>query len=97
MLQQDQDVQHIMKALVYLNASLEAREKYLAAATAAAQHPCHPQDDKNDKDDMRLMRNIGYLVPLHCGHNAHFSDAEKRMLLEHFVKCGWIDDNLFSG
>eukprot|EP00903_Cladosiphon_okamuranus_P007648 g7416.t2 len=33
---------------------------------------------------------LGKLLPLHCGHNNAYGDAERRMLLEHLALQGWV-------
>eukprot|EP00752_Nemacystus_decipiens_P002959 g2749.t2 len=33
---------------------------------------------------------LGRVLPLHCGHNNAYGDAERRMLLEHLALQGWV-------
>lgn len=43
----------------------------------------HRIEGCEDEKKVEMKANLGTLIPLHCGHNAPYSDSERRMLQFH--------------
>ncbi|KAI9907653.1 hypothetical protein PsorP6_003171 [Peronosclerospora sorghi] len=97
----DDDVRFVVVMIEYLNYSLHRRwhemDKWLAARDEE-----HDKSRAQEKEPMQQHRGsslridtgdprLGCLLPLHCGHNKCYDDAEKQALLEFLRQAGFQD------
>ncbi|KAE9027796.1 hypothetical protein PR003_g10432 [Phytophthora rubi] len=96
----DYDIGFVVLMIEYLNDSLQRRWRHLDSAKT--DEPIEaPQGDKKvgkpeqGKSTVPLVINtgdpkLGCLLPLHCGHNKNYEDAEKQALIGFLRHVGFV-------
>ncbi|CAI5721662.1 unnamed protein product [Hyaloperonospora brassicae] len=105
-LKYDYDIGFVMLMVEYLNDALQRRWRHLDTSTSeerGVESEAVQNDKKTDtraaaeqrKTIIPLLINtedarLGCLLPLHCGHNKNFQDAEKQALAGFLRQAGFI-------
>eukprot|EP00644_Phytophthora_capsici_P001750 jgi/Phyca11/15561/fgenesh1_pg.PHYCAscaffold_14_\ len=84
----DYDIGFVVLMIEYLNDALERRWRHLDSSKTQEPKEVAPSDKKGAeaKPGIPLVINtgdakLGWLLPLHCGHNKNYEDTEKQALI----------------
>ncbi|KAG6961769.1 hypothetical protein JG688_00008928 [Phytophthora aleatoria] len=99
----DYDIGFVVLMIEYLNDALERRWRHLdspktsepVAKSEVAPRDKHKSTDVNQSETIPLVINtgdpkLGCLLPLHCGHNKNYEEAEKQALIGFLRHVGFV-------
>ncbi|KAG1704576.1 hypothetical protein DVH05_005507 [Phytophthora capsici] len=94
----DYDIGFVVLMIEYLNDALERRWRHLDSSKTQEPKEVAPSDKKGAeaKPGIPLVINtgdakLGWLLPLHCGHNKNYEDTEKQALIGFLRHVGFVN------